>query len=63
MTFMCLGHTQETTVEGQGEVEREGETGETVAIQKLTFIALGNLFVLVQNELNILKFAYAKGKA
>lgn len=59
MTFMCLGHTQETTDEGQGEVER----GETVAVQKLTFIALGNLFVLLQNELNILKFAYAKGKA
>lgn len=45
------------------ERQREREGRETVAIQKLTFIALGNLFVLVQNELNILKFAYAKGKA
>lgn len=63
---MCLGHTHKrrrTSGSARGRGEEGLRQGASGRYSKINAQRAGNLFVLlVRNELNILKFAYAKGK-
>jgi len=55
---MCLGHTQERGNSGEGRGRGLGKG----SCSKINALRLETCSYPPQNELNILKFAYAKGK-